>query len=103
MRIILRLLAGILFVATISLAVIDIALSIAHTTIETTSLFDLWSYFSPESLIGFGNYITDNFSDQLWDTWLVFVFRQPAWLLFLLGSLLFYLCGYRRPNHLDED
>lgn len=105
-----RFLFRVLAVASLALgvifAVLDAARSVGSSRMVATSLGDIWSAASPQTLADVKMLVTHYIGPMGWDPVLVWVLDCPAWGIFVSLALLLYAITYRREarfGHLVVD
>jgi hypothetical protein len=96
MRFVARVLSLIFLVFAVIAGMVDAIQSVAADQPVLTPLIDSWSANSPDTLALLQDLVTAKLPLWVWDPGLSWVLAQPAFAVFLLFSLIFYLAGYRR-------
>ncbi|MGK6314553.1 hypothetical protein [Neorhizobium sp. DT-125] len=93
-----RLLSALALLAAIVAGTLDSIQSVSASSVRLTSLGNAWLNLAPESLtfaeISAGTYI----SPDIWRPFVAPVLAQPAFAVFLVIALIFWMAGYRRPR-----
>ncbi len=98
MRFVARLLSLVFLVFAVIAGMVDAIQSVAAGEPVLTPLMDSWSWNSPDTLALVQGLITDKLPSWVWDPGATWLLAQPAFAVFLVFSLVFYLAGYRRAK-----
>jgi hypothetical protein len=96
MRLLLRFLSLVALAGAIVIGVIDSIQSVASESVIMTPLGAALFSVDPEMLLNFETYFRQNVSAALWDSFIDWVLVQPASIVLLAISLLFWLIAYKR-------
>lgn len=96
MRFVARVLSMICLVFAVIAGLVDAIQSVAAERPVLTPLVEAWSGNSPDTLALVTELFAAYLPSWVWDPGATWVLAQPAFAVFLLFSLLFYLAGYRR-------
>gem|GEM_PF-324855 len=93
-----RLLSAFALLAAIVAGVLDSIQSVSASSVVVTSLGNAWLNLDPESLtlaeISAETYV----SPDIWRPFVAPVLAQPAFAVFLVLALVFWMAGYRKPR-----
>ncbi|MEP3437734.1 MAG: hypothetical protein ABJN75_13275 [Hoeflea sp.] len=98
MRFVVRVLSMVFLVFAVIAGLVDAIQSVAAGQPVLTPLIDTWSGNSPDTLAQFEGLFTAHLPSWVWDPGVTWVLAQPAFAVFLVLSLIFYLAGYRRAR-----
>lgn len=98
MRFLLRAISMIALVMAVIAGVIDAIKSVAASEVVISPLGAAWYGLSPDTLNLAQAVIQRNVHPYLWDPVVQWILLQPAWAVFLVISLFFYLIAWRRPK-----
>ena len=98
MRFVARVFSLIFLVFAVIAGMVDAIQSVAAGQPVLKSLIDSWSSNSPDTLILLEDAAATYLPSFVWDPGALWVLAQPAFAVFLLLSLIFYLAGYRRTR-----
>ena len=93
-----RTISLIALVMAVITGVIDAIKSVAGSELVITPLGAAWFSISPDTLNLMQAIIQRNLHPYLWDPIAQWILLQPAWAVFLVISLFFYLIAWRRPK-----
>lgn len=79
--------------------IFDIARSVAQSRFTMMPLLQGWQDYLPDYLSGFADFVRHHFWAGFWDRWLVPVLNMPAWALFLILSIMFYMLAILAGNN----
>ena len=96
MRFLLRFVSLVCLAAAVIVAIIDSIQSVAGEMVSLTSFGSALVTINPQFLASAEIYVRTHISAALWDTGMEWVLRQPAFGVFLMFSLVFYLVAYKR-------
>jgi hypothetical protein len=95
-RFVLRFLSLLFLAAAVIVGIIDSIQSVAGETIALTPLGAALFSINPAILAAAESYFRAHISSAVWDTAVEWMLLQPAFLIFLIVSLLFWLLAYKR-------
>ncbi len=98
MRLILRTISLLALIMAVITGVQDAIKSVATSQVVITSLGSAWDSVSPDSIDLAQAVIERNIHPYLWDPIVQWILLQPAWAVFLVVALLFYIVAWRRPK-----
>jgi len=98
MRLILRTISLLALIMAVITGVQDAIRSVATSQIVITSLGSAWYSVSPDTLNLAQAVIQRKIHPYLWDPVMQWILLRPAWSVFLVLALLFYLIAWRRPK-----
>lgn len=98
MRFLLRAISLIALALAVIAGVIDAIKSVAASQVVISPLGAVWFGLSPDTLNLAQAVIQRNVHPYLWDPVVQWILLQPAWAVFLVLSLFFYLIAWRRPK-----
>ncbi|MBU4531595.1 MAG: hypothetical protein KUA43_15645 [Hoeflea sp.] len=98
MRFVARVVSMIFLVFAVIAGLVDAIQSVAAGQPVLTPLMDAWSSNSPETLALFQGLFASYLPAWVWDPGALWVLAQPAFAVFLVLSLIFYLAGHRRTR-----
>ncbi|MBC7281689.1 hypothetical protein [Hoeflea sp.] len=98
MRFVARLLSMILLVFAVIAGLVDAIQSVAAGQPVLTPLMDTWSSNSPGTLAQVQGLFATYLPAWVWDSGALWILAQPAFAVFLVLSLIFYLAGHRRAR-----
>ena len=98
MRFVARVFSLIFLVFAVIAGMVDAIQSVAAEKLVMTSLMESWSSNSPDTLMLLEDAAATYLPAWVWDPGALWVLAQPAFAVFLLLSLVFYLVGYRRTR-----
>ncbi|MBD9374280.1 hypothetical protein IB238_16795 [Rhizobium sp. ARZ01] len=95
-RFIFRILSLIALAMAIMAATLDAIQSVAASEPVLTPLAVAWTASSPDSIAFVADTIMNRLHPALWDPVALWVLAQPASIVLLVLSLLFWMAGYKR-------
>lgn len=98
MRFLLRSVSFLLLVAAVFAATLDSITSVAESAVALTSIEGAWTALAPASLAGFEAKVAAAKLPASVSEWIFWMRQQPAFMLALALSLLFWMAGYRRTR-----
>lgn len=98
MRFVARLLSLVFLVFAVLAGLVDAIQSVAAGKPVLSPLAQSWSSSSPETLLQLEDLFIHYFPAWVWDSGVIWILMQPACVVLLAVSLLFYLAGYRRTR-----
>jgi hypothetical protein len=98
MRFVARVLSLILLVFAVIAGMVDAIRSVAAGQPVLTPMSESWSANSPDTLALVAGTFDTYLPGWVWDPGAVWLLSQPAFAVFLVFSLIFYLVGYRRTK-----
>lgn len=98
MRFVVRVLSMIFLVFAVIAGLVDAIQSVAARQLVLTPLIEAWSSNSPDTLALFEELIATYLPSWVWDPGATWIMAQPAFAVFLVLSLIFYLAGHRRAR-----
>ncbi|MDF1610160.1 hypothetical protein PZ897_18410 [Hoeflea sp. YIM 152468] len=98
MRFVARTLSLVFLVCAVLAGLVDAIKSVAAGRLVLSPLAQSWSSGSPETLALLENLSAQYLPAWVWDPGVAWVLMQPACVVLLALSLLFYLAGYRRAR-----
>ena len=98
MRFVARVFSLIFLVFAVIAGLVDTIGSVAAGEPSLTPLLESWTNNSPDTLALVRELFATYLPGWVWDPVVTWVLAQPAFAVFLLFSLAFYLAGYRRPR-----
>lgn len=98
LRTVLHFLSLVALAAAILVGTIDSIQSVSSSGIVLTSLGNAWLNLDPESLTLAEFAASDYISADLWRPFVAPLLAQPAFAVFLVLSLVFWIAGYRRQS-----
>lgn len=98
MRFVARVVSMIFLVFAVIAGLVDAIQSVAAGQPILTQLMEAWSSNSPETLELVGGLFQTYLPAWAWDPGALWVLAQPAFAVFLVVSLVFYLAGHRRAR-----
>ena len=96
MRFILRFLSLVFLAAAVIVGIIDCIQSVASETISLTPLGAALFSINPGLLAAAESYFRSHISAAVWDSVMEWMLLQPAVIVFLVLSLLFWLIAFKR-------
>ncbi|MBP1851731.1 hypothetical protein [Rhizobium halophytocola] len=97
-RFVFRLLSLWSLVVAVAAAVMDSIETVAASGLVMTSLGSAWAEISPSSLFAAEELLRDKLPPFLSVPFREWLLPQPAFGVFLILALLFWMIGYRKPN-----
>jgi hypothetical protein len=92
-----RLVSALFLIAAVASGTIDSILSVASSSVVMTSLGNAWLGLDPESLT-LAEFNADSYIGvDIWRPYVAPVLAQPAFAVFLVLALIFWIIGYRKP------
>lgn len=98
MRFVARIFSLFFLVFAVIAGLVDAIQSVAAGQPILTSMMDSWAGNSPDTLALVETMFSAYLPGWVWDPGVAFVLARPAFAVFLLFSLIFYLAGYRRAR-----
>ncbi|AKI02694.1 hypothetical protein IMCC20628_04015 [Hoeflea sp. IMCC20628] len=98
MRFIARVFSLIFLVFAVIAGMVDAIQSVAAGQPVLTPMIESWTANSPDTLALVAGMFDTYLPGWVWDPGAVWLLSQPAFAVFLLFSLIFYLIGYRRTK-----
>lgn len=98
MRFFFRILSLLALIAAILAGTLDAIQSVSSSSVVLTSLGNHWLGFDVESLALAEDLVRHYIHDSVWRTAATPVLAQPAFAVFLVLALIFWMIGYRRPR-----
>lgn len=98
MRIVFRILSLVALTAAILTGTLDAIQSVSSSSVVLTSLGNHWLNFDVESLALAEEATRHYISEDIWRAVVTPVLGQPAFAVFLVLALIFWMIGYRRPR-----
>ena len=96
MRFLLRFLSLLFLAAGVIVGIIDSIQSVAGETVALTPLGAALFSINPQILATTETYFQTHISTYVWDTVVEWILLQPAFLVFLTVSLIFWAIAYKR-------
>jgi hypothetical protein len=94
----LRFLSLLLLLGAIAAGTVDSIVSVASSKVILTSFEQDWLALSPDSLPLAKQWVEHYIHPEAWRSGLAVIIAQPAFVVLLGLSLLFWMIGYRRPR-----
>ena len=98
MKFFFRFLSLVALVAAIVAGTLDSIQSVSSSSVVMDSLGNAWLNLDAESLTLAEMAAETYISADIWRPYIAPLLRQPAFMVFLVLSLLFWIIGYRRPK-----
>ena len=98
MRFVARVFSLIFLVFAVIAGLVDAIQSVAAGQPSLTPLIETWSGNSADTLALVADLFATYLPGWVWDPATLWLLAQPAFAVFLLFSLIFYLVGYRRAK-----
>jgi hypothetical protein len=100
LRTLFHMVAVVFLLAAVAAGTVDSILSVASSSVVMTSLGNAWLGLDPESLT-LAEFNADSYIGvDMWRPYVAPVLAQPAFAVFLVLSLVFWIIGYRKPAEL---
>ena len=96
MRLLLRFLSLLFLAAAVIVGIIDSIQSVAGEGVALTPLGAALFSINPDMLAAADTYFRAHISAYIWDTQIEWILLQPAFVVFLALSLLFWVIAYKR-------
>ena len=98
MRFFFRILSLVALIVAILAATLDAVQSVSSSSVVLTSLGNRWQEFDVESLALVEELVRHYIHGSVWQTAVAPVLAQPAFAVFLVLALIFWMIGYQRPR-----
>jgi hypothetical protein len=96
MRLLLRFLSLLFLAAAVIVGIVDSIQSVAGETVAMTPLGAALFSINPQILATAETYFQAHISAYVWDTLIEWMLLQPAFVVFLILSLIFWVVAYKR-------
>ncbi|MGF0537726.1 hypothetical protein ACQQ2Q_06995 [Agrobacterium sp. ES01] len=97
-RFVFRMFSLLALVIAVVAATMDSIESVSSSDVALTSLASIWAQFNDGNFLAFKEAASVGLPLWLWDAIRMWVLPQPAFIAFLIVSLLCWMIGYKKPN-----